>query len=135
MPFIKLHTFQSIRHHPETVLYTARKGSRPPNKYLPEIFLESFSIVSLIQVETYYQQFPEGYVPATISQSPSHPYPDYIKTYCTEIALRVRSEETELTYRVEETPEEILALIADAEYADKLRWHKQAKKARDIVGR
>lgn len=27
------------------------------------------------------------------------------------------------------------ALIAEAEYADKLRWHKQAKKARDIVGR
>lgn len=138
MPFIKLHTFQHIRHHPSTVLYTPREGQRPPVKYLPEIYVESTAIAAMSSVATSYQQYPEGYVPA--SHSPpatpaSHPPPPYTPTTCTEITFKVRDEEAALTYSVEESIDEILALIAEAEYADKLRWHKQAKKARDIVGR
>lgn len=49
--------------------------------------------------------------------------------------FKVRDEESALTYRVEESIDEILALISKAEYDDKLRWHKQAKKAREAVGR
>lgn len=130
MPFVKLHTFQQIRHHPDTVFYKLREGQRPPDKYLPEILVESTAIATMITMVTSYQQYPEGWVPGT-----PHPAPPYNPTTRTEITFKVRDEEAALTYRVEESIDEILALIAEAEYADKLRWHKQAKKARDIVGR
>lgn len=130
MPFIKLHTFQQIRHHPDTVLYSLREGQRPPDKYLPVIRIESTAIATMISVVTSYQEYPEGYGPGSL-----RPVPPYTQTTCTEITFKVRDEEAALTYRVVETIDEILALIAEAEYADKLRWHKQAKKARDIVGR
>ena len=136
MPFIKLHTFQQIRHHPDTVLYPLREGQRLPDKYLPEIYVESFAIATMISVVTCYQQYPEGYKPAWAnSGSASHPTPPFTPATCTEITFKVRDEEAALTYRVEESIDEILALIAEAEYEDKLRWHKQAKRARDVVGR
>ena len=76
MPFIKLHTFQQIRHHPDTVLYPLREGQRPTDKYLPEIYVESFAIATIISVVTCYQQYPEGYKPAWAnSGSASHPHP------------------------------------------------------------
>ena len=89
----------------------------------------------MISVATSYQEYPEGYVPAFFSSPTSQPPPPYSPTTCTEITFKVRDKEAALTYRVEESIDEILALIAEAEYADKLLWHKQAKKARDIVGR
>lgn len=135
MAFIKLHTFQHIRHHPDTVLHSPSEGQRPPDKYLPEIRVESNAIASMISVVTSYQQYPEGYVPVSISTPASHSRPPYSPITCTEITFKVRDEEGALTYRVNESIDEILALIAEAEYADKLRWHKQAKKARDVAGR
>lgn len=130
MPFIKLHTFQQIRHHPDTVMYSLREGQRPVDKYIPEIKIESNAIATMISVVTSYQEYPEGYVPGSL-----RPVPPYITATCTEITFKVRDEEGALTYRVEESIDEILALITEAEYEDKLRWHKQAKRARDVVGR
>lgn len=139
MPFIKLTTFQQIRHHPNAVLYSIPEGQRPPDKYLPEIRVESTAIATMISVVTSYQEYPEGYKPAVTSWASytegSHPPPPYISTTCTEITFKVRDERAALSYRAVESIDEILALIAEAEYADKLRWHKQAKKARDTVGR
>lgn len=135
MPFIKLHTFQQVRHHPDTVLYQLREGQQPPDKYLPEIRVESTAIATMISVVTSYLQYPDDYVPAFYPKPASHPTPPWQLTTCTEITFKVRDSEAALTYRVEESIDEILALISEAEYDDKLRWHKQAKKARNTVGR
>ena len=123
MPFITLTTFQQVRHHPNAVLYSLREGQRPPDKYLPEIRIESTAIATMISVVTSYQEYPEGYVPGSL-----RPVPPYTPATCTEITFKVRDEKGALTYRVVESIDEILARIAEAEYADKLRWHKQAKR-------